>query len=114
MVFPSFGVVVRAIEKVATANAYTPPQKPIRMSQPERRKPQQDDPDHRAQPLPTRIGLLDDHDPGQQRHRHEAAHADPKHDQHQRPAAAQAERAVAHTKAPSCSYAVAIVAHEEG
>lgn len=41
------------------------------MGQPEGRKSQQDDPDHRAQTVPVRIGLLDDHHPGQ--HRHSAA-----------------------------------------
>ena len=83
------------------------------MSQPEGRKTQQDDSDHRAEPLSAGIGLLDDHHPGQQRHRHQASHANPKHDQHQRPAAAQAERAVAQAQVPGCSYPLAIVTHEE-
>src|SRR6266568_3866598 len=88
-------------------------QEPGRMGQPEGRKSQQDDPDHRAQTLPARIGLLDDHDPGQHRHRHQAAHAHPKHDQHQCPAAPQAERAVAEAQVPGGSYPLAIVAHVE-
>jgi len=83
------------------------------MSQPEGREAQQDDPDQRAEPLPERCGLLGDHHPGQQRHRQQAVHANPKHDQHQGPAAAQAERAVAQTQAPGCSYPLAIVVQEE-
>ena len=47
------------------------------MSQPEGCKAQQDDPYQWAESLPARIGLFDDHDPGQQRHRQQAAHANP-------------------------------------
>jgi hypothetical protein len=83
------------------------------MGQPEGRKSQQDDPDHRAQTLPARRGLLDEYDPGQHRHRNQAAHANPKHDQHECPAAPQAERAVAQAQMPGCSYPLAIEAHEE-
>ena len=53
------------------------------MGQPEGRKSQQDDPYHRAETLPARIGLLDDHDPGQHRHRQQASYANPKQDQQQ-------------------------------
>src|SRR5690242_13676183 len=83
------------------------------MDQPESRQSQQDDSDHRAELLPAWIGFLDDHHPSQQSHREQAAHADAKHDQHQRPAAAQAERAVAQPQAPGRSYPFTIVAHEE-
>ncbi len=83
------------------------------MGQPEGRKSQQDDPDHRAQPLPERCGLLDDHHPGQHRHRQQAAYANPKHDQHQCPAAPQAERTVAEAQVPGCCYPLAIVVHAE-
>lgn len=83
------------------------------MGQPEGRKPEQDDPNHRAEPLPERCGLLDDHHPGEGRHPHQAAYANPEHDQHQGPAAAQAEGPVAQAQVPGSSYPLAIVAHEE-
>src|SRR5579864_2984780 len=63
--------------------------------------------------MPTRIGLLDDHHASEHYHPQQAPHTDPKHNEHQRPAAAQTEHAVAEAQAPGCSSALAIVAHEE-
>lgn len=83
------------------------------MGQPEGRKPEQDDPDHRAQPLSERRGLLDNHHPGEGSHPYQAAYANPEHNQHQGPAAAQAEGPMAQAQAPGSPFPLAIVAHEE-
>ena len=83
------------------------------MSQPESRKPQQGDAYDRTESLPARKGFLHDHHPSQHRHPHQVAYPETEHDEHQCPTAAQAERTVAQTQMPGCSYPLAIVAYKE-
>jgi hypothetical protein len=63
------------------------------MSQPQTRQQEQCDSYDGAETPTTRKRFFHDHHPGHHRHRHQAAHSETEHDQHQCPAAAQAEHA---------------------
>ncbi len=78
-----------------------------------RRRRQQRHPGHRHRAGARRAGLLVDHQRGEQRHPDQARHAGREHHQHQRPAAADAERSVAGAEAKSAAHAALVVAAQE-
>src|SRR5437763_743832 len=83
------------------------------MRQPHHSQHYQDDAYQWTQAPPTRHGLFDHHDSGKCSHACQITHANPEHDEHQRPTTAQAEPSMTQAKPPCRTNPLAVVVQEE-